>query len=183
MTTIVIGGGGIEATTPAGGRFTISGSVQIPRDGEGGRGVRPLIQIADENDALNPALLAAIPHASDSVPQGWPGAAFAPAGELLRALGLSGALDMTGIVTSRPDGTEDFRVRLALADGRAEPDADGRAWLSREGLPWPEEAWGWVTSVNARARAVRPVRRTPRRGNRRRARPRRSRRPRARGRA
>lgn len=136
---IVIGGGGIEATTPAGGRFTISGSVQIPRDGEGGRGVRPLIQIADENDALNPALLAAIPHASDSVPQGWPGAAFAPAGELLRALGLSGALDMTGIVTSRPDGTEDFRVRLALADGRAEPDADGRAWLSREGLPWPDD--------------------------------------------
>jgi hypothetical protein len=136
---IVIGGGGIEATTPAGGRFTISGSVQIPRDGSGGRGVRPLIQIADENDALNPALLAAIPHASDSVPQGWPGAALAPAGELLRALGLSGALDMTGIVTSRPDGTEDFRVRLALADGRAEPDADGRAWLSREGLPWPDD--------------------------------------------
>ena len=136
---IVIGGGGIEATTPAGGRFTISGSVQIPRDGAGGRGVRPLIQIADENDALNPALLAAIPHAADSVPQGWPGADLAPAGELLRALGLSGALDMTVLVTSRPDGTEDFRVRLALADGRAEPDAEGRAWLAREGLPWPDE--------------------------------------------
>ena len=136
---IVIGGGGLHATTPAGGLFIASGSVRIPRDGQGGRDVRPLIEIADSDDRINPSLLAAIPHDGSETPVGWPGATLAPAGQFMRALGLSGAVEMTGLVTSKPDGKEDFRVRIAFADGIAAPDEAGRAWLSEEGLPWPPE--------------------------------------------
>ncbi len=136
---IVIGGGGLRATTPAGGLFVASGSVRIPRDGHGGRDMRPLIELADSDDAINPALLAAIPHDGKEIPVGWPGATLAPAGEFMRALGLSGAVEMTGLVTSKPDGKEDFRVRIAFADGTAAPDEAGRTWLEEEGLPWPPE--------------------------------------------
>jgi hypothetical protein len=136
---IVIGGDGLAAVTPAGGLFTVSGSVRIPRDGKGGRDLRPLIEISDRDDALNPALLAAIPHSGDEVPAGWPGAEYAPGGELLRALGLSGAMEMNGLVTSKPDGREDFRFRIAFSEGLAAPDADGRAWLATQGLEWPAE--------------------------------------------
>lgn len=134
---IVIGGGGLRAVTPAGGALTVGGSVQIPRDGKGGRLLHPLIEIADDDDAINPALLAAIPFAYDESTPGWPGKELAPAGELLRALGLSGQLDLTGFVTTAPDGKESFQVKLDFERGRAEPDAEGRAWLATQGLPWP----------------------------------------------
>ncbi len=136
---IVIGGDGLTATTPAGGIFNVSGSVNIPRDGKGGRDLRPLIEITDKGDALNPALLAAIPHDGDEIPSGWPGAQLAPGGELLRALGLSGAMELNGLVTSKPDGREDFRFRIAFSGGTAAPDAAGRSWLAEEGLPWPTD--------------------------------------------
>jgi hypothetical protein len=136
---IVIGGGGLTATTPAGGVFNVSGSVNIPRDGKGGRDLRPLIEITDKGDTLNPALLAAIPHDGDEIPSGWPGEQLAPGGELLRALGLSGAIELNGLVTSKPDGREDFRFRIAFSGGTAAPDAAGRAWLADEGLPWPTD--------------------------------------------
>ena len=138
---IVIGGGGLKATTPAGGELTVSGSVQIPRDGKGGRGLNPLIAISDRNDALNPALLAAIPfdERGAGAPAAWPGAALSPAGELLDALGLSGDLELNGIVRAGADGGEDFEVRLAFADGTAAPDEQGRAWLDKNGLPWPPD--------------------------------------------
>ncbi|MFM7261005.1 MAG: hypothetical protein ACKO3W_10420 [bacterium] len=136
---IVIGGDGLSAVTPAGGLFTVSGSVRIPRDGKGGRDLRPLIEITDKDDALNLALLAAIPHSGDEVPSGWPGEQYAPGGELLRALGLSGAMEMNGVVTSKPDGSEDFRFKIAFSDGAAAPDAEGRTWLATQGLDWPAE--------------------------------------------
>ena len=135
---IVIGGGGLHAVTPAGGAFVVAGSVQIPRDGKGGRDLHPLIEISADDDAVNPALLAAIPFAGDEQAPGWPGKDLAPAGELLRALGLSGSLDLNGFVTTRPDGTESFSVKIDFDRGRAAPDAEGRTWLSKQGLPWPE---------------------------------------------
>jgi hypothetical protein len=135
---IVIGGGGLRAVTPAGGTLTVGGSVQIPRDGKGGRLLQPLIELADEDDAINPALLAAIPFADDESTPGWPGKDLAPAGQLLRALGLNGQLDLTGFVTTTPDGKESFLVKLDFERGRAEPDAAGRAWLAAQGLPWPQ---------------------------------------------
>ena len=135
---IVIGGGGLRAVTPAGGTLTVGGSVQIPRDGKGGRLLHPLIEIADDDDAINPALIAAIPFADGESTPGWPGKDLAPAGELLRALGLSGQLDLTGFVTTTPAGEESFQVKIDFERGRAEPDADGRAWLATQGLPWPQ---------------------------------------------
>ena len=136
---IVIGGGGLRAITPAGGTFVVSGSLRVPRDGKGGRDLRPLIEISDSDDALNPAVLAAIPHDGNEIPAGWPGESLAPGGELLRALGLTGAMQMTGLVTSKSDGREDFRVRIAFAEGTAAPSEAGRAWLAEEGLPWPPD--------------------------------------------
>ena len=135
---IVIGGGGLRAVTPAGGSFVVAGTVQIPRDGKGGRDLHPLIEISASDDAVNPALLAAIPFAGDDQKPGWPGKDLAPAGELLRALGLGGSLDLNGFVTTRPDGTESFDVKIDFERGRAAPDSDGRAWLAAQGLPWPE---------------------------------------------
>ena len=137
---IVIAEGGMQAITPAGGVLRVSGSVQLPRDGRGGRNLQPLIELNDTGDAINPALIAAIPHADD-VPvdrPNWPGTDLAPAAELLRALGLSGSLDLAGFVTTNPDGTGSFTIRLDFERGRAAPDAAGRAWLAAQGLPWPE---------------------------------------------
>lgn len=136
---IVIGGAGLKATTPAGGEITISGSVRIPRDGKGGRLLKPLVEISDRNDALNPALLAAIPFESGKAPADWPGKSLAPTGELLEAMGLAGNLELNGMLTTRDDGREDFRVRLAFADGTAAPTERGRTWLAQNGLPWPPE--------------------------------------------
>ena len=134
---ILIGPGGLQAVTPAGGNFVVTGSLSIPRDGRGGRDLFPLIGIADTDDAVNPALLAAIPFAGDEVPADWPGATLAPAGELLRALGLSGRIELRGLVTSKDDGREDFDFQLEFADGVAAPGEAGRAWLASQGMPWP----------------------------------------------
>ena len=136
---IEIAGDGIRATTPAGGELTVSGSVGIPRIPGRERGLRPLITITDRNDALNPALLAAIPHAGDEMPAGWPGAELAPAGELLASLGLSGRVELDGLVDSDDEGRERFRFKVDFEDGTAAPDDAGRAELAESGLPWPPE--------------------------------------------
>ncbi|MFZ9916028.1 MAG: hypothetical protein ACO3IB_11935, partial [Phycisphaerales bacterium] len=141
---IVIGGDGLRTVTPAGGMLTVKGAVNIPRDGKGGRDVRPLIEIADTDDAINPALLAAIPHdpsdkVDGKVPAEWPGADLAPAGELLQALGLSGRLELAGLVSTKADGSEDFRVRLEFSEGLAQPTEEGRAHLAQQGLAWPKD--------------------------------------------
>lgn len=137
--SIEILGDGIRAITPAGGEFTVSGRVDIPRLGEGERGVRPLIRIEDKGDALNPALLAAIPHAGDEMPSGWPGADLAPAGELLASLGLEGSVDLRGVVDSDEAGRERFAFTVDFTDGLASPSESGRAQLAELGLPWPPE--------------------------------------------
>ena len=148
---IEIMGDGLKATTPAGGELLVTGSVQIPRmpkngskdgaaDGAGSdRGLRPLIRISDKDDALNPALLAAIPHAGDEMPSGWPGADLAPAGQLLGALGLSGRIQLDGLVDSDESGKERFSFKIDFDHGTAAPDAAGRAELDAEGMPWPPE--------------------------------------------
>ena len=136
---IEIAGDGIRATTPAGGELTVSGSVGIPRIPGRERGMRPLITITDRNDALNPALLAAIPHAGDEMPAGWPGTELAPAGELLASLGLSGRVELDGLVDSDDAGRERFRFKVDFDDGTAAPDDAGRAELAESGLPWPPE--------------------------------------------
>jgi hypothetical protein len=136
---IEIGGGGLRAVTPAGGVFTASGSVRIPRDGRGGRDGIVAIEVSDTDDVVNPALIAAIPDAGDEVVAGWPGAARSPAGDFLHALGLTGDVELNGLVATSPDGGEDFRFRLAFANGRASPDEEGRRFLAGEGLPWPAD--------------------------------------------
>ncbi len=140
---IEIVGDGLKATTPTGGELTVAGSVQIPRmpgvGDDSARGMRPLIEITDRNDALNPALLAAIPHAGDEMPARWPGLDLAPAGALLASLGLNGRVELSGLVDSDDEGRERFKFTVDFADGTAAPDAAGRAQLAESGLPWPPE--------------------------------------------
>ena len=137
--SIEILGDGIKAITPAGGEFTVSGRVDIPRLGDGERGLRPLIRVTDRRDAVNRALLAAIPHAGDEIPAGWPGAELAPAGELLSSLGLAGWIELDGLVDSDDQGDERFAFTVDFSLGTASPTDEGRAQLEELGLPWPPE--------------------------------------------
>lgn len=136
---IEIAPGGISAITPAGGILTVSGKVEIRRKPDKSRGMEPAIHIADRLDALNPALLAAIPHSGDDMPAGWPGVSLAPAGELLSSLGLRGGIELAGDITSDEAGNETFAFDIEFKNGVAAPDAAGRARLAEDGLPWPPE--------------------------------------------
>ncbi len=136
---IELSGDGITAVTPAGGLFTVAGRVEIPRLPDGGRGMRPLIAVRADNDAVNPALLAAIPHSGREMPAGWPGTDLAPAGELLAALGLRGEVDLEGLIDSDDAGRERFSFDVEFSDGTASPDERGRAELDELGLPWPRD--------------------------------------------
>ncbi len=136
---IEIVGDGITAVTPAGGLLTVSGKVEIPRLPDKSRGLRIDMRIKDSADALNPTLLAAIPHSVREVPMGWPGANLAPAGRLLSALGLSGDVALDGTVATDASGEERFDFRIDFRNGTAAPDEKGRAQLAEDGLPWPPE--------------------------------------------
>ena len=140
---IEIANGGITAVTPAGGLLTVSGRVDIPRLADKSRGMRIDMRIKDSADALNPTLLAAIPHSVNEVPAGWPGTNLAPAGELLSSLGLRGDIALDGSVrteTTGPNaGQERFDFRIDFRNGTAAPDEQGRAALAEDGLPWPAD--------------------------------------------
>jgi hypothetical protein len=144
---IEIDGDGLEAVTPAGGEFVVGGAVRIPRDGKGGRILDPDLTIRGKNDVIQPALIAAIPPASDEPLTGWPGTALAPGGALLKALGLRGSIAIDGHVFSKKStdatGTtkteEVYTFSIDFSQGVAAPDDDGRAWLDAQGLPWPPD--------------------------------------------
>ena len=160
---IDLGEAGIVAITPAGGILTVGGSIEIPRLADGERGLITNITIRDIDDAVNPALLAAIPHPDGdergNPPEGWPGKESSEAAKFLAALGLRGGVNFTGTVKTRADGDDDFEVDLEFAGGLAQPDEAGRALLAANGLPWPPE-FGLVdceAKVQISPRAVRLV--------------------------
>jgi hypothetical protein len=144
---IEIDGDGLEAVTPAGGEFVVGGAVRIPRDGKGGRLLDPDLSIRGKNDVIQPALIAAIPPASDEPLAGWPGTALSPGGALLKALGLRGTVAIDGRVFSKKSTdahsnvtTEEvYAFGIDFTNGVAAPDDEGRAWLDAQGLPWPPE--------------------------------------------
>jgi len=136
---IDLGEDGLIAITPAGGVLTVGGSIEIPRLEDGERGLITNITIRDIDDALNPALLAAIPHPDGALPIGWPGKSPSEAAQFLTALGLKGAVNFVATVKTRADGDDDFEVDLDFTRGMAQPDESGRALLAADGLPWPPE--------------------------------------------
>ncbi len=138
--SIVLSGGGLQGVTPVGGKVTVAGSVEILRTQGDAREVIPKITLLAEDDSVNLALLAAIPHDATTTakpPPGWPGRNFAPAGELLRALGLSGGFSANGTIGGH--ASSDFTFQVQLQDGRVAPNASGVEWMASQHLNWPPE--------------------------------------------
>ncbi len=138
--SIVLSGGGLQGVTPVGGRVTVAGSVEILRTDGDSREVIPKITLTAEDDSVNLALLAAIPHdtaSSAKPPTGWPGKNFSPSGALLRALGLSGTYSATGTIGGH--ASSDFTFEVQLTDGRVEPTESGSDWLATQQLDWPPD--------------------------------------------
>lgn len=137
--SIDLGESGLVAITPAGGVLTVGGAIELPRLGDGERGLITNITIRDEGDAVNPALLAAIPFAGGEAPDGWPGTRLSEAAEFLTRLGLRGDVGFVGTVKTRADGSDDFDIELDFSRGVAQPDDASRALLAQDGLPWPAD--------------------------------------------
>ncbi|MSR41081.1 MAG: hypothetical protein EXS10_04180 [Phycisphaerales bacterium] len=138
--SIVLSGGGLQGVTPAGGRVTVAGNIEIRRTDGDSRDVVPQITLQTEDDAINPALLAAIPHdvaAGAKPPLGWPGRNLAPSAALLQALGLSGSFTSSGTIGGHESNA--FAFQVVFANGRVAPDAHGIAWLTAQNLDWPPE--------------------------------------------
>lgn len=133
---------GLEVETLTGGIGTISGRVDLPRDGEGGRDVHPTIDIDVKNDQLSLGLLAAVPPrlegrpSPESIP-GWPGQVLSEAVEPVISMGLGGSIDYSVRIRTRPDGDSTFSVSGRMQDGHATPDRMARETVAEAGLVWP----------------------------------------------
>ena len=130
---VVIEEPGLEVNTIFGGQGRISGRVDLPRDGEGGRDVHPTLELRFKNDLLSACLLAAVPPALEGRPSaaaipGWPGTVRSKAVEPVISMGLEGTLDYVVLVSTDADGDAGFAVTGNLFDGSATPvdqPADG----------------------------------------------------------
>ena len=133
---------GLEVTTIFGGQGLISGRVDLPRDGRGGRDVHPTLELRFKNDRLSPCLLAAVPPdlegrpSAEAIP-GWPGAVRAKAVEPVISMGLEGTLDYVVLVSTDADGDAGFAVTGNLFDGSATP-VDSEPTFGDDDEPtWP----------------------------------------------
>ena len=132
-------GAGLQGVTPVGGSVVVAGNIEIKRT-TSERLVVPNVTLDVSEDTVNLALLAAIPFdiaPGTTAPEGWPGRVFAPAGELLRSIGLGGTFSAKGTITDESRGN--FAFEIALRDGQVEPNAAGVAWLASQKLPWPPD--------------------------------------------
>ena len=152
---VILASPGLEVTTTRGGRGTITGRVDLPRDGEGGRDVFPTLEIRIEEDQLSPTLLAAVPPDVEGQPSpqsipGWPGRVYAEAVLPLMEMGLSGSLDYVVRIDTEEDGEVGFEVTGELFDGQARPGSRKIPPNGDSSLAWPR---GFnLTEVNANLR-------------------------------
>ncbi len=133
---------GLEVATIAGGRGLISGRVDLPRDGQGGRDVLPELDLRVDGDALGPLLFAAIPPQFDGRPSpesipGWPGEVWAEAIEPIMDMGLAGTIDFDVRISTDEAGDARFEVRGLLHDGTATPRETASREVADAGLVWP----------------------------------------------
>lgn len=141
---VVLASPGLEVTTLEGGRGFVSGRVDLPRDGMGGRDVLPDLRIRVRGDAIGPLLFAAVPPDVDGRPSpaaipGWPGPIRAGGIEPIVDLGLSGTIDYDVAITTDESGDAGFRVDGTLRDGIAHPVAGTERDGAIEEPTWPRD--------------------------------------------
>ncbi len=139
---VILASPGLEVSTTRGGHGTITGRVDLPRDGRGGRDVLPSLELRIQNDRLSRCLLAAVPPEMEGRPSpasipGWPGEVLAEAVEPVIAMGLSGRLDYVVRISTTDDGDATFAVVGNLMDGTARPDGEAQQTVAEAGLLWP----------------------------------------------
>lgn len=133
---------GLAIATIAGGRGSISGRVDLPRDGQGGRDVLPDLELRVDGDAIGPLLYAAIPPELEGRPSpetipGWPGTVRAAAVEPIIEMGLAGTIDFDARIGTDDQGDARFEVRGLLRDGTATPLPTAGRDVADAGLVWP----------------------------------------------
>lgn len=139
---VIIDEPGLEVRTIFGGRGFISGRVDLPRDGRGGRDVHPTLELRFKNDRLSPCLLAVVPPdlegrpSAEAIP-GWPGDVRSKAVEPVIAMGLEGTLDYVVLVSTDADGDAGFAVTGNLFDGSATPIDPGMTPAEDDEPTWP----------------------------------------------
>lgn len=145
---VVLDEPGLEVATIEGGRGIITGRVDLPRDGEGGRDVHPELDLRIRGDALGPALFAAIPPELDDRPSpeaipGWPGIVRAEAVAPIIDMGLDGTIDygvrITTVETGDDRGDARFLVEGVLRNGTAGPHDETSRTVADAGLVWPRD--------------------------------------------
>lgn len=145
---------GLTLETAGGGRGVLSGKIALVRNADGGVEARPELKLALVGDHINPALLAAIPSddagddRSESQPtsaaHGEAGNAGSPlmsrglATRLLKGIGLSGGLECTGDIVSKPGGALHYDFVVGIKDGAALPEPNISEIMAELGLRWPE---------------------------------------------
>ena len=135
---------GLAVTTLFGGEGSVSGRVDLPRDGQGSRDVEPELSLHVDGDRLDDCLLAAVPPRLEGQPSpesipGWPGTVFSPAVESVRAMGLAGVLDYTVDISTDAEGDARFEVVGQLHDGTADPNEATERDVAEAGLVWPRD--------------------------------------------
>ena len=141
---VILASPGLQVTTIQGGTGVITGRVDLPRDGKGGRDVHPSLELRMQNDRLSTCLLAAVPPelegrpSAQSIP-GWPGELLAKAVKPVLAMGLSGRLDYKVGIWTDEKGDARFDVVGDLIDGEARPDEESQLTVAEAGLLWPRD--------------------------------------------
>lgn len=135
---------GLQVATIDGGRGFITGRVDLPRDGEGGRDVHPELELRVNGDAVNPILFAAIPPDTEGRPSpesipGWPGEVRAEAVDPIVDMGLAGTIDYTVDITTDAEGDAGFEVQGLLHHGTATPRESTSRTVADAGLVWPRD--------------------------------------------
>jgi len=132
---------GLGLITAGGGRGVLAGGVALERDDEDGVHGKPSLSLTMMGDAINPALLAAIPSGDDESPVA-AGESSAVSRDramrLLRGLGLSGTLECTGEIGTLPGGAMSYDFIVGLNHGASVPTPDVSDVMAELGLRWPE---------------------------------------------
>ncbi|MBC03917.1 MAG: hypothetical protein CMJ34_11545 [Phycisphaerae bacterium] len=139
---VIIAGRGLEIATTRGGTGFVSGRVDLPRDGRGGRDVHPTLELRVRDDNLSTCLLAAVPPELEGRPSaeaipGWPGEVLAEAVKPVLAMGLVGRLDYVVRIRTDEEGDALFDVAGDLIDGRTLPHEDSRFGVDEADFLWP----------------------------------------------
>ncbi len=142
--SIILKNPGIYLKTPGGGEGILSGRIDIPRDGRGGRNLEPYIDLDITSDTINPALLAAIPPegkngkpvTAESTP-GWPGDVTAGSILAIKEIGISGTIDWNAQIANNAEGKTKVHTHVDLLQGQIKMSPQTRP-QSRLGKMWPQ---------------------------------------------